>query len=74
MERKISGHIGVGSTIRDNKTGEEWTFLGWTDSQSNYSCAKIRSNKNGVIRKLSLFADKGSSRDINRYVVIKEVK
>ena len=69
MAKTLVARSQVGVIVIDGKTGEEWTFLGWTDSQSNYSCAKIKNNKYGIIRKLSPFADKGSSRDIHRYII-----
>jgi len=70
INQQIHTNTKPGTLIIDTRTDEEWVFIGWTESDSNYSCAKIRKPVTGQIRKLSLFADDGTSRDIARYKIM----
>lgn len=69
---QITGNLKLGTIVIDTKTNEEWEYLGWTYSQSNYSCAKIKNPKTGIIRKLSVFCHDNSTRDIGRYIIKEE--
>lgn len=57
----------IGDKVKDKITGEIWTIVKHYQ-MGNYAYVQIE--RNGIIRKLKMFADKGSPQDVYRYALM----